>query len=84
MLGRLKNALIALVLLAGVLTPMIGPSACIPCAHAVSETVMFNTNTYKYHSPSCRWAQRCTVHCISITKSEAIKRGGVPCKVCGG
>ena len=51
---------------------------------ACAETVIYNTNTGKYHQPWCRWAKKCTVNCIKIEKKEAIKRGGVPCKVCGG
>lgn len=51
---------------------------------AFAEIVTFNTQTYKYHKNSCRWAQKCTVNCIKIDKKEAIKRGGIPCKVCGG
>jgi hypothetical protein len=38
----------------------------------------------KYHCPTCIWAVRCTKNCIKIPKSEAINRGGVPCRVCGG
>lgn len=49
-----------------------------------SEKVAFNTKTRKYHALSCRWARKCTKSCIVIPRSEAIKRGGVPCKVCGG
>ena len=48
------------------------------------ELVAFNTKTLKYHCLSCEWAVKCTQNCITIRKSEAIKRGGVPCKVCGG
>ena len=50
----------------------------------LAEMVIFNTQTLKYHKPSCRWAKKCTVNCIKIDKKEAKKRGGVPCKVCGG
>ncbi len=46
--------------------------------------VMYNVKTHKYHQLWCRYAARCTVNCIKIDKKEAIKRGGVPCKVCGG
>ncbi len=53
-------------------------------AMVYAETVVFNTKTYKYHKPGCQWANRCTVNCIKIEKKDAIKRGGVPCKVCGG
>ena len=48
------------------------------------DIVSFNTNSLKYHCPSCQWAKKCTRNCISITRDEAIKVGGVPCKVCGG
>ena len=48
------------------------------------RTVYFNTKSYKYHSMDCQWAARCTRNCIEIPLSEAINRGGIPCKVCGG
>lgn|GEM_PF-5216321 len=48
------------------------------------EVVAFNQKTLKYHKLDCIWALRCTKNCITIPKSEAIKRGGIPCKVCGG
>jgi hypothetical protein len=51
---------------------------------AAEESVAFNTETHKYHCLKCKWAIKCTRNCITIPKSEAIKRGGVPCKVCGG
>lgn len=53
-------------------------------ASVFAEIVFYNTQTGKYHQPWCRWAKKCTVNCIKIEKKEAIKRGGVPCKVCGG
>ena len=49
-----------------------------------AETVVYNTKTYKYHKISCQYAKKCTVNCIQIDKKEAQKRGGIPCKVCGG
>jgi hypothetical protein len=49
-----------------------------------SDTVAFNTSNNKFHALTCTWAERCTVHCINITRREAHKRGGIPCKVCGG
>src|SRR2546426_7497860 len=48
------------------------------------EMVAFNTKTLKYHCLKCQWAVKCTQNCVTIKKSEAIKRGGVRCKVCGG
>lgn len=53
-------------------------------AASFAEVVSFNTKTLKFHKPGCQWAQKCTVNCIKIEKKEAVKRGGVPCKVCGG
>lgn len=46
--------------------------------------VMYNTSSGKYHQLWCKWAKKCSVNCIKIDHKEAIKRGGVPCKVCGG
>ena len=54
------------------------------CLAGYAEMVMFNLKTYKYHSLNCQWAKKCTKNCIKIDKKEAIKRGGIPCKVCGG
>lgn len=48
------------------------------------ETVMFNTKTHKYHCATCDAAARCTAHCIPLAKTEAIRRGGIPCRRCGG
>lgn len=50
----------------------------------MAETVVFNTSTKKIHSIGCAWAKKCTVNCIKIERKEAVKKGGVPCKVCGG
>jgi hypothetical protein len=49
-----------------------------------AETVVYNTKTGKIHSVGCPHAKKCTVNCVKIEKKEAINRGGVPCKVCGG
>jgi len=48
------------------------------------ETVYFNTSSLKVHKMSCPWVARCTKNCISLPREEAYKRGGIPCKVCGG
>lgn len=47
-----------------------------------NDVVFFNTNSKKYHSPTCMHVKRCT-HCIRIKRSEAKAQGGVPCKTCG-
>lgn len=49
---------------------------------AASGTVSFNTKNNKYHELSCKWAAKCTKSCVEISRDEAIKRGGIPCKVC--
>ena len=51
---------------------------------AIAETVIFNTNTHKYHKPSCKWAKKCTVNCVLMEKKQVKQKGGIPCKVCGG
>jgi len=48
------------------------------------EKVAFNVETKKYHCLSCQWAIKCTRNCIEVAKSEARRRGGIACKVCGG
>lgn len=57
---------------------------CTQSIPAMAELVMYNTKTGKYHGLSCPWAKKCTVNCIKIEKSEAIRRGAQPCKVCNG
>lgn len=49
-----------------------------------ADMVVYNTKTGKIHTPGCQFAKKCTVNCVSIDRKEAIKRGGIPCKVCGG
>lgn len=49
-----------------------------------AETVVFNVETKKIHSINCPSAKKCTKSCIKIDRKDAIKRGGVPCKTCGG
>ena len=55
-----------------------------PVLAADSSTVVMNTKTYIYHSPTCKWATRCTKNCIKTTKDKAKSQGARPCKVCGG
>jgi hypothetical protein len=49
-----------------------------------SQAVLFNTKTLKFHAASCEWAHKCTRNCVRVSREEAVKRGGMPCKVCGG
>lgn len=51
---------------------------------AFAESVMYNTETQKVHKVNCKWAKKCTVNCIKIERKDAYKKGGKPCKVCGG
>ncbi|MCL1902370.1 MAG: hypothetical protein FWG18_01935 [Alphaproteobacteria bacterium] len=53
-------------------------------ANAFARDVMFNVKSYKYHSPGCEHAHKCTKNCIRIDHTDAQRRGGIPCKVCGG
>ena len=55
-----------------------------PAGSATERMVIFNQHSLKFHDPNCVWALKCTRNCISVPLSEAIKQGGVPCKVCGG
>jgi hypothetical protein len=48
------------------------------------EKVSFNKSSRKYHCQTCTWAKKCTENCVTVTRAEAIKRGGVACKVCDG
>ena len=68
----LSMLLVASFLFAGTITPV------------NAEPVMYNTSNGKIHKLWCRWAKKCTVNCIKIDRKEAEKRGGIPCKVCGG
>ena len=49
-----------------------------------NDKVEFNTKSKKYHGLTCRYVKMCTKNCIRIERSDAEKRGGIPCKVCGG
>lgn len=45
--------------------------------------ILFNTRSKKIHCIDCPGTSRCT-NCVPMSASEARKRGGVPCKICGG
>jgi hypothetical protein len=53
-------------------------------AATADDQVYFNTHTHKYHCLTCVWAKKCTSNCVKISREEAIRRGGVACKICGG
>ena len=47
-----------------------------------ADTVSFNVNSHKFHNLKCRYAD--CKNCIKIERQQAIKRGGISCKICGG
>jgi hypothetical protein len=51
---------------------------------AFAYDVAFNANSLIYHAPTCELARKCTKSCIKIDRTLAQRRGGVPCKICGG
>jgi hypothetical protein len=53
-------------------------------ASSADPMVVFNVRSHKFHHPDCDSAKACTANCVTISRSEAIRRGGVPCKHCGG
>ena len=73
--NRMKKTLISIFFIC---LYMININAC------SAEDVFYNKKTHKYHNMYCRYVQKCTVNCIKIDKKEAKRRGGIPCKVCGG
>ncbi|MBX9693091.1 MAG: hypothetical protein K2Z81_11950 [Cyanobacteria bacterium] len=50
---------------------------------ADSDLVVFNEHSKKYHTTSCEWGKKAK-STVKIKRSEARKKGGVACKVCGG
>jgi hypothetical protein len=75
---RLATLATAVLLLLSLSVPLLGVTS------SETEKVAFNTVSLKYHCLDCEWARKCTKNCIVISAAEARKRGGVPCKVCGG
>ncbi len=76
--------LLCTIVLASVLVQMLPHGSLYADDQKKDEIVAFNTKSHKYHCLECTWAKKCTVNCVNIPMSEAIRRGGVPCKVCGG
>lgn len=46
--------------------------------------VVMNLKTRTIHKIGCRQAQICGDSCIKLRRSEAVKKGGRRCKICGG
>lgn len=51
---------------------------------SAERVVSFNVSTHKYHCPSCQYARKCTRNCVEISLAQALERGGVACRWCGG
>lgn len=62
----------------------IGLILCIGTGTAQAKSVYYNTNSQIYHKHSCEWAEKCTKNCKTMDHKEAKRRGGRPCRVCGG
>ncbi len=59
-------------------------SVCLCIGGANAYPVAFNKSSHIYHKHNCEWARKCTKNCINIDSLDAKRRGGRPCKVCGG
>jgi methylphosphotriester-DNA--protein-cysteine methyltransferase len=44
--------------------------------------VAFNTRSLIFHQLKCDFVRRCTANCVQVRRSEAISRGGRPCRYC--
>jgi hypothetical protein len=76
---------LAVLALRGPLPEVSGSRCChAGIAEAAEQKVFFNTKSLIYHHDGCIAASRCTVNCVWISRSDAIKRGGRACKLCGG
>lgn len=76
--------LVTLALVLAAALPLHGASRAAPTRPPTDAEVAFNTQTLIYHAPRCRWALRCTKHCVDTSRANAIRLGGRPCKVCKG
>jgi hypothetical protein len=83
--NRWPNALVLAVLLT-IANPLasLAEDASVFAAVDGDPFVAFNVNSLKFHHPDCPSAIHCTRSCITIRRSDAIRRGGIPCKHCGG
>jgi hypothetical protein len=82
--SRRRKAFVARAYVLAVILFMLFVASPVHSTDRANETVYFNVQNHKVHKMSCVWGQRCTKHCIVIKRAEAYRRGGIPCKVCGG
>ena len=64
--------------------PAVGSTPAPTDTPSKEETVVLNSKSLVYHCRTCKWALKCTKNCVTVTRSEAKRRGGKPCKDCGG
>ena len=57
-------------------------AATVAAGNAPADVIVFNLKTHKMHARNCPWAFKCTRSCIKITRESALKKGGIPCKIC--
>jgi len=51
-----------------------------PGAAVAAGTVSMNTSSKKFHEQGCRYFD--CKNCVRVTRAEAERQGGVPCKKC--
>lgn len=50
----------------------------------VDNPVVLNIRTLLYHCPACDHARHCGSDCEVLDLADAVRRGGKPCRACGG
>lgn len=75
--------IVLLLLIAGLSAPIIFFQQNVDAAES-DPYVELNTRSHIFHHPECNSARACTRNCVHVRRSEALQRGGVPCKHCGG
>lgn len=60
-------------------TPVSGPVTLV-----FQDPVIVNVRSGIYHGRGCYHAYRCTRNCAMTERSDAVRSGARPCKVCGG
>lgn len=50
----------------------------------VDNPVVLNIKTLLYHCPACDLVSHCGSDCTVLDLADAVRRGGKPCRACGG
>ena len=81
----LKRLLLAAALVVSVLGPLApqasSQSSDAPAVQTKDCTVYITRYGHRYHKAGCRYLRQSS---FSISRSEAVARGYMPCRVCGG